>query len=380
MGEPFKNNIHPELIAGIAAQFAVQFDGFDAPEFVAIACDGIEQRELKDRCMQIVRAMEATLPADFPTVARGIQASLSPPLEAEQEECCSNTELSGLGGWAILALQEYVGRNGLQHLEEALALLKEMTTRLTSEFGIRPFLDAYPLETLRVLQRWVKDPSAHVRRLVSEGTRPRLPWGLQLKRFVADPSSALPLLECLKDDPSEYVRRSVANHLNDVSKDHPDIACRIAERWWVDADCNRQRLIRHALRTLVKKGDSRALAVLGFGEALVKLRLFRVRPDRIAVGAKLQWEVDIVSCSCESQSLVVDYAVHFVKANGGRRPKVFKGTTCVLAPSATLRLQRSHSFAPVTTRTYYSGEHVFEILINGRSFGCQSFVLKVSPH
>ncbi len=371
MAEPFKNNIHPELIESMSVQFARHFPGFERERFVSIACDQIEQRELKDRCMQIVVAMEATLPEDFEVAARGIGASLGPPLDAE----VNGGEVEGITGWAVMALQEYVGRNGLDHLEVSLDLLKAMTSRLTSEFGIRPFLDAFPLQTLRILQRWVKDPSPHVRRLVSEGARPRLPWGLQLKRFIADPSPMLPFLESLKDDPSEYVRRSVANHLNDIAKDHPELVCRIAERWWVDADIQRQRLIRHALRTLVKKGNARALAVLGFHPAKIEMTAIRVEPNPVSMGQKLRFETTIQSIAAVSQRLVIDYAIHYVKANGERRAKVFKGTTCELEPGGVVSFQRSHSFAPVTTRTYYSGEHLLEILVNGKSEGCQSFAL-----
>ena len=369
MAEPFKNLIHRGLIEHIAEHFSRHAGKqWDKARFVQVACDQLDQRELKDRCMQIVAAMEQTFPDDFECSADIIEASLHPEVEGtEFKDAGVNDE--GIQGWAIMAVQEYVGRNGLQQLDRSLELLKEMTKRLTSEFGIRYFLDAFPYETLKKMQVWVKDPNPNVRRLVSEGTRTRLPWGMRLNRFIADPSPVLPLLECLKDDTSEYVRRSVANNLNDLSKDHPDIVVKIARSWWPDGDGHRRKLIRHALRTLIKKGDRGALDVLGFGEAQVNVRSFKMEPNRFSVGQETTLELEIESTAEEAQNLVVDYAVHFQKANGSARPKVFKWTTLTLEPGEIVQKQKRHSFALVTTRNYYPGIHAFEILINGVSRG-----------
>lgn len=369
MAEPFKNLIHRGLIEHIAEHFSRHAgQEWDKARFIQIACDQLDQRELKDRCMQIVSAMEQTFPDDFERSAAIIEASLHPENEGTEFKD-SEVNDDGIQGWAIMAVQEFVGRNGLQHLDRSLELLKEMTKRLTSEFGIRYFLDAFPYETLKKMQGWVKDPNPNVRRLVSEGTRTRLPWGMRLNRFIADPSPVIPLLECLKDDSSEYVRRSVANNLNDLSKDHPDIVVKIARCWWSAGDGNRRKLIRHALRTLIKKGDPGALDVLGFGEVQVNLRRFRLEPNRFSIGQETTLELEIESVVEETQKLVVDYAVHFQKASGSTRPKVFKWTVLTLEPGEIVQKRKRHSFAPVTTRKYYPGAHVFEVFINGVSRG-----------
>ncbi len=369
MAEPFKNLIHPQLIQNIADHFAAHAGNrFDKERFVEIAGDQLETRELKDRCMQIVKAMEHTFPDDFEEAAAILECSLHPEMQRNGFKDVEVNE-NGIQGWAIMAVQEYVGRNGLRHVDRSLELLKDMTKRLTAEFGIRYFLDTFPLETLRKMQIWVKDPNEHVRRLVSEGTRTRLPWGMQLKRFIADPSPVIPLLESLKDDPSEYVRRSVANNLNDLSKDHPEMVCKIASHWWVGADENRRRLIRHALRTLVKKGQPEALAVLGYAEAQVEVIQFEVAPLRIRVGDTVTIDLKLKSTSETAQNLVLDYAVHFQKANGKQSPKVFKWTTNRLEAGSTGTFQKRHFFVPVTTRKYYPGYQSIEILVNGESMG-----------
>ena len=376
MAEPFKNQINQTLIEEVACHFDQNATDFDRNQFVEIACDQLEDRELKDRCMQIVAAMEGTFPKDFQIAADIIEASLHPEENLGDGVKDSNGNVDGIQGWAIMAVQEYVGRKGLEHVELSLRLLKLMTKRLTSEFGIRYFLDAFPLETLREMQVWVKDPSEHVRRLVSEGTRTRLPWGMRLNRFIADPSPVIPLLECLKDDPSEYVRRSVANNLNDLAKDHPDMVCKIASHWWVGADDNRHRLIRHALRTLIKQGKPEALAVIGYGAVEIEVTEMTLSPTEVKMGDKLEMQLSLKSKVAHPQSLLIDYAVHFVKANGKQSAKVFKWTTKELESEGSITLRKGHSFAPVTTRKYYAGTHSIEVFVNGSSVKKVDFVLQ----
>jgi 3-methyladenine DNA glycosylase AlkC len=253
--------------------------------------------------------------------------------------------------------------------------LKELTQRLTAEFGIRPFLDRLPDPTLAILSQWVKDPSEHVRRLVSEGTRPRLPWGMQLKGFISNPAATLHLLEALKDDPSEYVRRSVANHLNDMAKDHPDFVCEVARRWWKDAGMERRKTIRHALRTLVKQGHKEALAILGYETVKVRVTGMRLEPAFVAIGGKLSMEVELVLSEGQASQVVLDYAIHYHKANGTQRPKVFKWTTQTLKPGETCLLRKQHAFVVVTTRTLYPGPHAVEIFVNGESLAKAGFLL-----
>jgi 3-methyladenine DNA glycosylase AlkC len=262
----------------------------------------------------------------------------------------------------------FVAEQGLDDFEVAMRAQYELTKRFTAEFSIRAFIDRYPEQTLERLAEWAMDPDVHVRRLVSEGTRPRLPWAPRLRRFQKDPTPVLKLLELLKDDPEEYVRRSVANNLNDISKDHSKRVVEVAGRWWVDASEERKRLVRHALRTLVKAGDPAALAVLGYSaDSPVVIKRVTITPEVATIGEKVKFEVEMMNPSDGTASALVDLRVHFVKANGSTSGKVFKGTQLELEPGGVTTMRKSISLAQQSTRIHYPGQHRLEVLLNGVS-------------
>ena len=207
-------------------------------------------------------------------------------------------ELTGMDSFVYLPHVYFIAEHGIDHFEAAMRAQYEVTKRFTAEFSIRAYLDRYPQATLERLMAWTRDPNVHVRRLVSEGSRPRLPWAGRLRRFQEDPSPVLELLEELKDDPEEYVRRSVANNLNDISKDHPERTVEVAERWWKGASPNRKRLVRHALRTLVKAGHPGALAVLGYAsDSPASVQSVVCSPTTVAIGGKIRIEVEVANPS-----------------------------------------------------------------------------------
>jgi 3-methyladenine DNA glycosylase AlkC len=222
----------------------------------------------------------------------------------------------------------------------------------------------------------VHDPSAHVRRLVSEGSRPRLPWGLRLQAPGRRPAPTLPLLAALQDDASAYVRRSVANHLNDIAKDHPDLVADWLEQHLPGATPARRALLRHASRTLIKQGHPRVLAAWGVGQPFKGHLQFTLAPPRLRIGQALQLTLQLQSTARRAQTLAVDYVVHHVKAAGDTRPKVFKGWSVELAAQATVLLQRRHSMREVTTRRYHSGAHRVDIQLNGRVLASAGFELQ----
>ena len=198
---------------------------------------------------------------------------------------------------------------------------------------------------------------------------------MRLPAFMTDPAPVIHLLELLKDDDEEYVRRSVANNLNDIAKDHPDLVAEIASQWLKGAEKNRERLVRHACRTLIKQGHQATLKAFGYNKARVEVDKLEVLNSSVAFGSALEFELGLTSASADSQPLIIDYAIHHQKANGSTSPKVFKWKTLTLERHATLVAKRRHPMKMITTRVYYPGTHKLEILINGTSVGVVDFEL-----
>lgn len=372
MAQALKDSFGPETVEWVGQRLAIEVPGFDGEAFVADCLAGFDALELMDRARRIADVMARYLPED-PTVAVPMAtASLGP----------ADPDLTGMQPFRYMPFVVFVGQYGLAAFEESMAAQYELTQRFTAEFSIRPFLIDQPERTLARLRIWTADPSEHVRRLVSEGTRPRLPWAPRLPAFVADPAPVLELLEILRDDPSEYVRRSVANNLNDISKDHPELVISVARRWWVDADTQRQRLIRHALRTLVKRGDPVALELLGHaGADHLAVADVTIDPVEVSVGGTVRIVATVADTRPApgvqepGEEVAVDFVVHFVKANGSTAPKVFKGGRRVLGPGEQVQFTRSVSVAQMSTRTHYPGVHRVEVQVNGRRFEAGQFVV-----
>ena len=373
MADPFKNLLNPDLVRACGGHLQRVWRGFDRAAFESQALRGLAALEMMARAMQIADALEATLPADFDRAAGIIESALAPA--ATDDALGFRTTEAGLAGWIGWPLGEFIARRGLAMPERGLRALHALTQRFTSEFAVRPYLVEHFNLSLARLTAWTRDPSPHVRRWCSEGTRPRLPWGLRLQALVRDPRPTQPILLALMDDPSEYVRRSVANHLNDIAKDHPD---QVAD--WLDAHLPsaspaRRALLRHASRSLVKQGHARTLRAWGLagfrGEATLA-----VSPRRAAIGGEWRLRLTLRSTAARPQRLAVDYVVHHVKANGSRSPKVFKGWVLALDAGESVTLEKRHSLRPVTTRRLHPGEHRIEIQVNGRVLAGAEVVLR----
>ena len=374
MPEAFKNRFNPKMIGEMASHLErVGGQRFNCAVFEQVSCEGLEELEMKERSNQIVRGLKAALPKNYLQAVQILTAALGPAGVTEDLDFQITKE--GIAGWAVTPMADYVACYGQENFSESLAALREMTMRLTCEFAIRPFLDAEPEKTMAVMLEWARDENLHVRRLASEGSRPRLPWGLRLQKFDREPAPVLELLELLKDDNSRYVRRSVANSLNDIAKMHPDLITSLAKEWLQGACKERQALVRHACRTLIKDGHAATLAAFGYGKPQVEVRSLAVEPAVVAIGEAVVMTAQIESQSKEEQSLVVDYALYFARSGGKTSRKVFKWKTFSLAGREDLVLEKSHSFRVVTTRVYYPGAHAVELLINGESYGRAEFEL-----
>lgn len=352
----------------LAARLHRVWPDFEPARFVNTVLPRLPALGLNERNYLIRDALHAQLPADFPRAATLLVQSLGPECPPEGSE--------SYAGFYVMSLCAYVAEYGLDHPREALAALREMTTRFSAEFAIRPFLDHHTELTLATLRTWARDPHPQVRRLVSEGSRPRLPWGSRLHRFVKDPRPTLALLELLKEDEVLYVRRSVANHLNDIAKDHPDRVVTTLRRWQKSRHPGTRWLVKHALRTLLKQGHPDALALLGYpADAKVALQKLSVTPRRIRTGDAITFSFTVMSQADRPQALMIDYVLHYRKANGRTAPKVFKLTTCTLPARDRTTVEKRHSFRPIGIRPYYPGQHAVEIQVNGQSLGRTTFRL-----
>jgi 3-methyladenine DNA glycosylase AlkC len=358
VAQQLKHFFGEDVVRSIADDLLRAHASFRRAAFVRECMAKLEELELTARAWHIAEVMAAHLPQPFVAAARILVDSLGPELRGTTD--------FGMAPFRYLPHVFFVQKYGLDDFETAMHAQYELTKRFSAESSIRAFLVRYPDATLARLLEWAGDSSVHVRRLVSEGTRPRLPWAPRLRAFQEDPRPVLRLLELLKDDPERYVQRSVANNLNDIGKDHPDLVVRICREWAANATVGRAWIVRHALRSLVKGGHPGALATLGVGETpRVKIQRVTLRPKVVRIGAELRFSFVLESSGKTAQKLLVDYVVHFMKGNGTSRPKVFKLKRLELGCGAYEELSGKVSFAELTTRRHYPGRHRIDVLVNG---------------
>lgn len=350
MAASLKSQYGPEIPARIADMITRVHAPFPKRAFLRDALSGYEALELMPRGRHIARALRIHLPQDVPAALDILIASIDPPR--------NTSEGAGLAPFLYLPHTVYVADYALEHFDAAMHAQHALTQRFTAEFSIRPFIEKYPERTLAQLRTWTADPSPHVRRLVSEGTRPRLPWASRLRAMQRNPHAALELLELLKDDPELYVRRSVANHLNDIGKDHPELLNSTARRWLKNASPERAWIVRHALRSAIKRGDAGALAVSGFGsKAEVTVRGKSITPQRPRIGGAVTIAFELVNRLGRKQRVLADLRVHYMKSNGKTAPKVFKLKIIELAAKAALRFEKNCHW-PISPRAGITPAHI----------------------
>jgi 3-methyladenine DNA glycosylase AlkC len=369
MADTLKGFFSPALVRRLGRDLARAHPRFPARRFVSRACAGLDALELLDRGRHIARALAECLPGDYPRAVAILLRSLGP--EHASDELIG----AGMAPFFYLPHTLFVAEHGLGHFDLSMRAQYELTKRFSAEASIRPYIARYPERTLAVLRRWTKDRSAHVRRLVSEGTRLRLPWAGHVAWLDANPERVLALLELLKDDRSTLVRRSVANSLNDLGKAHPELLIRTCGTWLERATPERRALVEHALRSAVKRGLPDALKLLGYGtKAAVSVEGVRFDPPRVRIGGRVTLHFTLASRSRRAQELLVDVAVHFVKARGTAR-KVFKVARLTLPPRGTASLRAAVSLAVHTTRKPRPGPHVVDVVVNGQAVRAGSFMV-----
>ncbi len=366
--EPFKNLIGREQVDWLAQRLVGVERAFPADAFRQIATKGLEHLELKARARHIADALELTLPKEPAKAFLLLTQAMDPPLQV--------TEGFGPGVFRYLPISEFLERHGPSDVDAALKANYALTQRFTSEYCIRSLILSSPQKTMKQLTRWLDDPSPHVRRLVSEGTRPRLPWGKKLAPFIADPSPILPLLARLKDDESDYVRRSVANNLNDISKDHPELVLQLASEWMVKASRERQKLVEHGLRTLLKRGDARALKLLGARSADSLQVSGSITPSKLSLGQSICFKATVKNIGTESTHVVAEVRVHFVRAKG-ISIKAFRLGRLDLLPSQQLEISKSMTLQHRSIRRLFAGIHKVELQVNGTCSSMGQFTLSM---
>ena len=368
MAAALKDQFGPGVPRIIADMLVAVHDTFPRAAFLRDALDGYEALSLTERARQISRALHAHLPADYAQAIRLLLASTRVPH--------AHRAAQGMGGFLFMPHTMFVADYGLDHFEASMQAQYELTQRFTAEFSIRPFIERHPQATLARLEHWARDANPHVRRLVSEGTRPRLPWAPRLRDFQRDPSPVLALLERLKDDPELYVRRSVANNLNDIGKDHPDLLAQVARRWLQDASAERRWIVRHALRSAIKRAEPGALAALGYGDApTLAIERVHIGPAHVREGDRVEIGFTLCNTGTRPQSVMADFIVHYVKANGATSPKIFKLKAVTLAPGERVALAKILRLVPMTTRKHYPGEHRVQAQLNGHAYDLGAFRL-----
>lgn len=356
----FKHWFNAARYRDIADELARISSGFNRRKFLALTLDGLEQRGLMDRLRQTARAYQAALSGRYRDKLDVLRA-FAPRANHS---------------FVAMSVGDFVAREGLDDFRHSLDALREITRHGSAEFAVRPFLQRDLGGTLGIMEAWAHDADEHVRRLASEGSRPRLPWGLRLQELVRDPGPTGSILEALKCDPALYVRKSVANHLNDIAKHHPGAVLDRVENW--DRTIPETAWIaRHALRTLIKRGDTRALAILGATAGMsIEVTSFSVSPRRLSLGNPIELRVELHSTSKRPQTLIVDYVIHYVKASGSTSPKVFKWGVLNLGPGERVVWVKRQQIRDFSTRRHHAGRHRVELQINGTRPASDQFFLR----
>ncbi|MBP7558210.1 MAG: DNA alkylation repair protein [Chitinophagaceae bacterium] len=321
--------------------------------------------ELKQRMKRISTVLHQYMPADFGAASQ-VLVRLIERLEAD-----------GFRGSSIefIFLPDYIETYGIDDYNTAVAAMERCTCFMTCEFAVRPFLKKYGMRMVKQMDRWSRHSHAHVRRLSSEGMRPRLPWAMAVDFLKKDPSCIIPILERLKNDPEEFVRRSVANNINDIAKDHPDTVLKLIREWKGFSE-QTDALLKHGSRTLFKKGHPEVLKLFGWGNNKdIQLLSFTLPKASVKIGNALPFSVQLRNKAAKSHAARIEYAIYYRLKKGDFGKKVFKVSETSIAPGNSLLIERQHSFRPITTRVYYPGAHEIAIIVNGVELDRKPFKL-----
>lgn len=359
MAEELRNLFNQQFINELSNKIKAEQANFNKDQFQALIYnESWNELALKQRVRHITSCLHQTIALDYTEVLEVLK-KVAPSFQ---------------GGLTGIIFPDYVEVYGLGHWDESMEALQYFTQLSTAEFAVRPFVVKDQSRMMKQFLLWSKHPNEHVRRLASEGSRPRLPWGIALSSLKKDPSPVIPILENLKEDPSLYVRKSVANNLNDISKDHPELVLDIAQKWYGEHELTNW-IIKKGIRTLMKKGNQQALDLFGFaGNSHLKVEDLLVTKT-IHIGDTISFSFGLKSTDEKPTKLRIEYEINFAKANGKQSAKLFKITETVIQPDEKKIYTKKHSFKDLTTRKHYPGEHSLSIVVNGEMKVTEEFVV-----
>ena len=365
MPEPLKNIYSLKFFESYAHTMMQVIPGMDKTVFIKQIFDKQwESKELKQRIRHIAAVLKNHLPGNY-------KKNVSAIINIIQQLKNNGTN----GGFEYMFFPDFIEQFGLDDLDTSLKAIEKITQFISCEFAIRPFLLKYPKEVMLQMQQWSKHSNFHVRRFSSEGCRPRLPWAMALPQFKKDSSPIFPILENLKNDPSLFVRKSVANNLNDISKDNPALVIELAKKWkgkTVETDW----VVKHACRTLLKKADNNIYKIFGLNASssciVTNLKLDK---RKLKIGERLGFSFNMEVKTEESSKIRIEYVVYYLKAGGKQNKKLFKLAENNFQPGLVYSFNRYQRFQDFTTRKHYPGKHKLGIIINGKELAVKEFSL-----
>lgn len=357
MAEPLKNMYSKAYMNKFADVFAANEPRFSRKKFLGLLFDSEwEQKELKQRMRHISHCLHKTLPG-------GYEENIKVLMNAVKE----------FRGFLSMIFPDYVEVYGLDNPKLSMKALELFTQHGSSEFAVRPFIIKYPGIFMPQMLKWAGHKDHHVRRLASEGSRPRLPWAIALPEFKKNPAPVLKILEVLKNDESEYVRKSVANNLNDISKDNPEIALKTAAKWF-GKNKNTNWIVKHGMRGLLKKGNKTALKLFGWhGADGIKVKNLRLSAEKIKLGDKFEFSFELFPVEPGNGNIRIEYTIDFLTSTGKVSRKIFKITEGKFEKGKKYIFNRKHSLKDLTTRKHFKGKHTIAIIVNGEMTAKRDF-------
>ncbi|GAA4271693.1 DNA alkylation repair protein [Aquimarina gracilis] len=366
MPEPLKNVYNESFFESFLQTLTKVYSPLDKRQFLTdIYTDDWPEKELKQRMYHISATLFNHLPKDF-EVATAILVKVSQLLKTKEEST----------SFEHMFLPDYIEKYGLNHYDTSIKAMEEITKFTSCEFAVRPFIIKYQDKMLSQLLSWSQHEHLMVRRLASEGSRPRLPWAIALPEFKKDPLSIIPILENLKNDPSEMVRRSVANNLNDISKDNPSIVTSLVKKW-KGKSIETDKLVKHASRTLLKEGNNKIMQLFGFGDIQdIEISNFQILTPKVKIGKSLEFSFELRNRSKKVSKIRLEYGIYYQKANKSLSRKVFKISEKEYLTNSISKINRKQPFRVITTRKLYYGHHQVSLIINGKEVDKLDFTLQ----